>query len=253
MELVNQLREEISKYNTKRGYLPMAVTVRLTEILSQLEAKIVDSEEYLDEVLQENQKLNEKLASKEGKTESGVMRDIQKFFNDEQNSDFAIKIGDKVFKVHKFVLAARSSVLAEMIQRNDAAQLDVLGIPKATFKIILDFIYFEKFPDESSNFEEIFMVSGRLNLKDLMAFSGRKVKVDDKNALEIFTLANKYNHEELKLKCFNTIQKMFPDHRLKPAFIHQPDMVKQFIAEKKSIDEMMAKLKQKFEMSVKIE
>lgn len=252
MDLINQLRGEINKFIIKRHSVPISVIVRLTESFAQLEAKIVDVEKNLDEVLKENQKLHEN-STKSG-VESGLTRDVRKFYNCEQNSDFTIKIGDKVFKLHKFMLAARSSVLSDMMKcNNDATQLDLFDIPVATFEIILNFIYFEKFPDESSNFNEIFMVSCRLNLKDLMAFSGAKIQIDDENVFEVFSLANKYNHTELKLKCFNSIQKMFPNHQLKPEFINQPDMLKQFISEMKSMEEMIKNFKQKYEMFIKIE
>ena len=160
MELISELREEL-KMNPKS-------LLATTKICSKLEAKFVDLERNLDEVLKENQILNEKLTEIKVKSKNGIIRDIQKSYNEEQNSDFTIKIGEKVFKVHKFMLAARSSVLSEMIQsNNEATQLDLLDISEATFKMILDFIYCEKFPEDNSNFMEIFMASGRLNLKDL--------------------------------------------------------------------------------------
>lgn len=269
MELIRQIREEIKEiktsivsnddYNKKNinafDYYQQAfcqfdsIKQRVNSACSNIEAKIINLEKNLDEVLKENQSLNEKLTKIDLKAKKGLIHDIHKSYKEEQNSDFTIKIDEKVFKVHKFMLAARSSVLAEMIQsNNEATQLDLVDISEATFKMILDFIYVEKIPEENSNFKEIFMASGRLNLTDLKEFAGEKIEVVDENALEIFTLANKYNHEELKLKCFKNIQKMFPNHQLKPELINQPDMVKQFIIEKKSIDEMMTKFKQKYEI-----
>ena len=59
--------------------------------------------------------------------------------------DFSIKIEDREFKVHKFLLAARSPTLAEMIKNNpDADELQLVDISVEIFEKILKYLYVSK-------------------------------------------------------------------------------------------------------------
>jgi hypothetical protein len=277
METLREIRIFISKASSKRFCVPMSIAVKHSELCNRLERDILEMEKNLSQVLEENQKLNEKLQknseekvkfgdntkvrlnSKVGesskfkeilKTDDNFSKDLQNFLLDENFTDFSIKINEETFKVHKFVLAARSSVFAEMIKNNiEASSLELLDIPVEIFKIILDFIYFDKIP-ENFDSKNIFIASGRLNIKVLKELSGRKLieTLNAENALDFFTIANKYNHEELKKKSFEKIQSMFPGNKIKPELIDDPEKMKEYFNERKTLSEMIEKFKEKFEV-----
>lgn len=251
MDILQQIRNFIAKLSSKRFLLPMALAIKHSELCDKLESKILEMEKNLHQVLEENEKLNEKLIKNYKTSQDDFASDIKIFLRDENFSDFTIKICDRTFKVHKFVLAARSSIFAEMIKNNkEATNLELLDIPVDIFNVILDFIYFDKIPLENVDFKNIFIASGRLNLKVLKEFSGKKLLnlVNDENVLEILTIANKYHQEELKKKCFEKIQSMFPDHKIKPDLINDPEKMREFFNEKRALSVMMEKFKEKFEV-----
>lgn len=139
--------------------------------------------------------------------------DIKKYIQDEITKDFIIKIGDQEFLVHKFLLAARSATLADLLNKNpfiDSLNLD--NISSETFQLILRFIYTDEFPNKDEiNFVELFDAAGRLRIEELKNFAGKEIldKVNSENAIEIFNLSSKYEHKLLRQKSFEEIKKNY--------------------------------------------
>ena len=145
--------------------------------------------------------------------QNSFLIDIKKYIQDEITKDFIIKIGNQEFLVHKFLLAARSATLADLLNKNpfiDSLNLD--NISSETFQLILRFIYTDEFPSEDEiNFVELFDAAGRLRIEELKNFAGRQIldKVNSGNAIEIFNLSSKYEHKMLRQKSFEEIKKNY--------------------------------------------
>lgn len=131
-----------------------------------------------------------------------------------------------------------------MIQnRPDADSLTLTDIPVKAFKIILDFIYTDKLPDcgndSEINFVEVFTVATKLGIEKLRNFTVEKLEetIDQKNAYDILVLGNKHCNEELKMRAFKEIQKIFPEKELKIELASQPDKIRKLLDVKQKLDE----------------
>lgn len=176
-----------------------------------------------------------------------LFRDISEILSSDDFKDFTISIGAEDFKVHKFILAARSPLIAEMMRENFSAEnLSLENIRVDIFRVILKFIYGEKVEINQQNAKEIFMAAGTLNLLELQKISLDILvdTVEDSNALEMLKLSNKYNHTELRQKSFEEIQKFFEDKPLKPELAFDYEKVLKLVEAKKKIEEMMKSLEE---------
>ena len=139
--------------------------------------------------------------------------DIKKYIQDEITKDFIIKIDDQEFIVHKFLLAARSATLAEILNKNPFIDsLNLANISIDSFKHILRFIYTDELPTaDDADFVDLFDAAGRLKIEELKNFAGKQVldKVNAANAIEIFNLSSKYEHKMLRQKSFEEIKKNY--------------------------------------------
>lgn len=181
---------------------------------------------------------------------SSIFNEILQILTSNDFKDFTIRIADENFKVHKFILAARSPVLAEMMKENFSAEsLSLENIPVEIFKELLKFFYGGKVEINERNAKEIFMAAGRLKMKELQDISSKILVnlVSESNAVEMLKLSNKYNHEELREKSFEEIQKFFNDKPLKSELAYDYEKVFKLIEAKKKIDEMMKSLEDEME------
>lgn len=172
-----------------------------------------------------------------------VYDDIQNMLQCEDLKDLIVKIDKTLFKVHKFMLAARSSVIAEMIKgKPDAKEIILTDIEAETFKIILDFIYTDKMPEKyDENSLKIAAAAETLKLEPLkLKLSGIISKaVIPKNSFEIFEFASKHDHKELKIKSFGEFKKLFPKKNLKSDLMNDIGAMKKLIDSKNLYEKKM--------------
>lgn len=160
---------------------------------------------------------------------SGIYSDINDLIKDDKLKDFVLKVGDEQFRVHKFLLAARSPTLAEIFKKDPEIEcFDCTYITADIFKLVLDFIYTDKFPKgDDVNFVLLFKAASRLKMAELQNYTATKVigQVNAENVLEIFKLSDKYNHKWLRQQTFNQIKKMYPKADLKDDWVNQIEKV----------------------------
>jgi len=108
-------------------------------------------ETELDQEKLKNSELTDKL-------QAGFLNDLKAFTQGETTKDFQIQIGDHEFPVHKFLLAARSPTLAEILKNNpEVGNLNLVDISVEIFEIILKFLYTDELPgDDETNFLHLF-------------------------------------------------------------------------------------------------
>jgi len=183
--------------------------------------------------------------------ERNFVYDVYKYSRNDRFRDFMIKIGDHEFNVHKFLLAARSPTMAEIIHNNPHEEkLNLIDISVPTFEIILKFIYNDEFPLEDVDFVNLFAAAGLLNIKDLMNFSARHIlkKINDQNALDVLRLSNKYQQNELRQKAFNEIRKKYTKITFKDKLASEPENVVKLIERFRKKEEAIKRLEEDFEI-----
>lgn len=163
--------------------------------------------------------------------------DIRKFINDENFKDLIVIAGGCEFKVHKFILAARSPKLSELIQEN-TGDLHLTEFSSETFQKVIDFIYHEELPVEGDSFMEIYEAAGKLEITELKDFCAEQLleTISEENALEILLMSNKFNNYDLKMKSFDAIKKMFPDKKIKDELADDPETIKKMLFVRKKLE-----------------
>jgi len=168
-------------------------------------------------------------------TKKTFLSDLKAIVKDESTKDFKIIIDNREFPVHKFLLAARSPTLAEVLRKNsDVQNLNLVDISVEIFEKIL------KLPgDQGTDFLQLFSAAGRLKIKELKDYAAKKVIniVGSENALEVLSLSNKYEHDGLMQKAFQEIKKKYPESKFKDELISDRDKVEKFIEFLKKIEE----------------
>lgn len=168
-----------------------------------------------------------------------IFDDVQNFLALGEFKDFTIIVGHREFKVHKFIFAARSETFAELLKSNpDADDLDLQDISVEVFKTILSYIYTDQLPEDTRNVHEVFVAAGRLKIRGLMAIAADLLidSIDEhqslNNLFKILCVANKFDHDELRLTAFDVIKEHFPGRRLKEELSRQPEILKRLIEAK---------------------
>lgn len=127
-----------------------------------------------------------------------VCLDIKKLLSSDIFKDFTVTIKEscyhgiectdkccnEVIKVHKFLLAARSPVLARMIFKNPhATNLNLVDIPRYAFKIVLDYFYSGIIPTSKSDpylkMKDLYAVADKLELTELRVFARNEMLRQD--------------------------------------------------------------------------
>lgn len=104
--------------------------------------------------------------------------DFEKIFFDEQTSDFSIEIPDKIYKVHRYILVARSNFFESFLRQetfeteNKQIKFDELLINSThIFEIILKYFYsgfhgIKKIDVNFEYFNSILQISNYLDIKN---------------------------------------------------------------------------------------
>jgi hypothetical protein len=150
--------------------------------------------------------------------------DVKSYLMDDDFKDFTVIVDGQNFKIHKMVLAARSSVFVQIIKNNpDAVELKMTDIPVETFGEMLEFIYHDKLPMRADRLSLLFKAALKL---DIQALKGAIIKklgdvLSEENALDALELAVIHDIPELKAKAIEKIQPMFPSKELKIDSVEQ--------------------------------
>lgn len=198
-----------------------------------------------------------KLTTPQQMIQNTLTNDFNNFLKNENFKDFTIKILNHEFRVHKFLLAARSSVLADMIQKNpDAENLNLIDISVETFKQVLHFIYNDELnhdKEEIISFINLFAAAGRLNIEVLKNIAAAHLldEINSENALNILSLSNRYNHKILKNEAFAFIKKTNTYMTFKSEWANQPEVLARLIEIHKEKESAMKKFNEEYEKLTK--
>jgi len=182
--------------------------------------------------------------------QKGIVDDIRTFIQDETTKDFQIQIDDHEFPVHKFLLAARSPTLAEILKNNpEVENLNLVDISVEIFEIILKFLYTDELPGEDgTNFLHLFAAAGKLKIEELKDYAAFKLMnhIDEENALDILKISNKYDHEALRQEAFKGIKKKYPNVELKDEWAADTEKLEKVFNIIKQREEADRKMEEEF-------
>ncbi|KAL7013124.1 hypothetical protein ACKWTF_015206 [Chironomus riparius] len=201
--------------------------------------------------LNEIQRLKDQL-KKRGQDYSQINQsDIKTFLEtDETFRDFSIQIDNREFPVHKFLLAARSPTLAEILKNNpEVENLKLVDISMETFEIILKFLYTDELPgDDGANFLHLFAAAGKLKIQELKNYAATKLidQINEDNVIDILNVSKNYEHEELRTKAFEEVKKKYPKIEFKDEWAANPEKLIKIIEIIKKKEEAVRKIEEAF-------
>jgi speckle-type POZ protein len=161
-------------------------------------------------------------------------------------SDFVLIAGSEMFRVHKNILSARSSVFNEIFKSNQE-KLKVESLAAESVEQFVEFIYTGTC-SMNKNAKEVFALASKFQIIELKLKCEKRIlkDLDQSEAFKVFQLRHRYSSDKLKCEAFKKIKKMFPGTVLPDSYINMPDKVakleekiKQIEAKKKEVEEIM--------------
>ena len=214
-------------------------------------ATLAELKNEVNQVICKNFQLYKNIIQKEAEKQQTLLIDINKFVIDNSFKDFNIQIGDQIFPVHKFIIAARSPTIAEIIKNNpEVENLNLFDMPVDIFEKVLKYIYTDEYPTVNGlDLLRLFAAAGRLKINALKNFAATQIlgTLNADNSIEVLKLSNKYEHEELRENSFDEIKKKFPNIPFKDQWVHEPETVQLIIDKFMEKEEAKRLLDQEFE------
>lgn len=175
-----------------------------------------------------------------------LLKKLSKLQESGIQTDFVIKVGDEEFKVHKCVLAMHSSVFEAMFntecEESRTNQLKVTRFEAAAVKDFIHFLY-NGVIRSIENAVDLFELADKYDIEDLKSDAKEIIleNINDSNAFEVFNLSYLHSAEDLKLKAFGEIQKMFPGKPL-IGLLNDPEKIGELVRAKKEFDAVLSGL-----------
>ncbi|KAL7012789.1 hypothetical protein ACKWTF_015050 [Chironomus riparius] len=181
---------------------------------------------------------------------TGLIPDIKSLIRDENSKDFSISINNHEFKVHKFLLAARSPTLAELLRNNpEVENLNLVDIPVEIFELILKFIYTDELPrGDATDFIQLLSAAYRLKIETLVNFAAENLtkQLNEDNALNIFKISHKYQQDELREQSYREVKYHYLGIKFKDEWINDPEKVENIIQEYIKMEADIQTIRDKF-------
>lgn len=158
-------------------------------------------------------------------------------------SDFAVKVGDKEFKVHKSILAVQSSVFEAMfgseMEENRSGQLKITDFSISAIEDFLHFLYTGAVKDYI-NGTELFTLACKYDVPDLKEICENIIleNIDSTNAMEIFNLGLLHCCEKLKRAAFTEIE-AFVGFDIDEGLIDNPQKLQELVDALKKMNSLM--------------
>lgn len=106
--------------------------------------------------------------------------------------DVGLKVGGQVFRVHKLVLAACSPYFSALfsggMRESEKEEVEILGVDRDIFDVLLDFIYTGVISVTVDNVQELMVAADMLQLTEVVSICGEFLKghMDSSNCVGIF-------------------------------------------------------------------
>ncbi|XP_076001076.1 actin-binding protein IPP isoform X1 [Genypterus blacodes] len=106
--------------------------------------------------------------------------------------DVGLRVGGRVFRVHRLVLAASSPYFSALfsggMREADKEEVHILGVEADVFEVLLDFIYTGMISVTVENVQELMVAADMLQLSEVVSICGEflKSQMDPSNCVGIF-------------------------------------------------------------------
>ena len=169
------------------------------------------------------------------------MTSLRNLWQSSQLSDFTIIVGNEKIQVHKVVLGMQSEFFAETFEdelENSSDELKIEALSAESVKEVLRWMYTGEIPS-SKNAIEIFALAIKLKISGLktIAESLCLKNLNQKNAMEIYELGNRFGYETLKSSAFEEIKKFLGRPNLDQSFKSKPRQLKTLVEAEKIYQE----------------
>lgn len=163
-------------------------------------------------------------------------------------SDFTIKLRDREFKVHKFMLAAQSSVFASMfsddVDEGAQAFRNIKNTSEKAFEAFLEYFYSGAL-EEGGNAMEMFELASEFDVHELKSTCEKMILENpgEFSPIELFNLGHSYSSDALKKSAFAQIKSIFPEMADKA--IEDKQLVNDIFEAKEKLDKLIVTAKDK--------
>nr|XP_057923283.1 actin-binding protein IPP [Doryrhamphus excisus]XP_057923284.1 actin-binding protein IPP [Doryrhamphus excisus] len=106
--------------------------------------------------------------------------------------DVGLRVGIRVFKVHRLVLAASSPYFSALfsggMSEADKQEVEILGVDTDVFEVLLEFVYTGSISVTVDNVQELMLAADMLQLNEVVSICGEFLKdhMDPSNCVGIF-------------------------------------------------------------------
>lgn len=137
-----------------------------------------------------------------------VSEDIQELFETKNYSDFELVVDGRTIKVHKSILAARSSVFAALLP-DATSTMDINGLSYDVVEEFLRFIYTGQVKNIDSISKELLLASIKYEMSGLKTLCCKNIvsKLDVVNAADFLKFTHEEDLEDLKDVALNYFKK----------------------------------------------
>lgn len=167
-------------------------------------------------------------------------------------SDFKIIAKEKVFEVHKAVLAANSRVFADMFNHGLKENLilnemTINEFSPESVKEFLAFVYLRELPNKCFNAFDLYALAEAYRIKELSEQMQWHIsmEVNAENASEMFKIGVLHNNEIVKLAAFQAIEELL-NRKLPTQLLKSTDLLMELLDAKDKLDEALRKIDTEF-------
>ncbi|XP_077312488.1 kelch repeat and BTB domain-containing protein 8-like [Lithobates pipiens] len=155
-----------------------------------------------------------------------IITGLKELYFSETLCDVAIRTAEKSFLCHRVVLASVSPYFRALftcpMKEAELGEVCLWDVPSSVLQTILHYIYTGEVHLTMDNVEELFILSGRLQLMAIQDLCSRYLakRIDNENCLSIFRLAHSHNHGILLEETMNHIGRNLSSICGKEDFFH---------------------------------
>lgn len=161
-------------------------------------------------------------------------------------SDFTIAVEEEKFQVHKAVFSMQSPVFTTIFKTKmqESQQLTISEFSKQAVKEFVDFFYTLKKPSHD-NAKEVFALATEFKVSKLRSICEEIIyeNLDQTNALEIFSLGQRYNSCLLKQQASSEIDDFINTSSEFKAECFEPEILQEIIESKIHLNSLLQKIK----------
>lgn len=173
---------------------------------------------------------------------------IDEILRSRKFSDFTIRLRDREFKVHKFLLAAQSSVFASMfsddVDEGAQAFKNIKNTSEKAFEAFLEYFYTGAL-ENCENKMEMFELASEFDVQELKSTCEKMILENsgEFRAIDLFNLGHTYASEALKKSAFAQIKTIFPE--IADSAIEDRQLVNDILEAKEKLDKLIVTAKDK--------